>query len=48
MLSEMARLIQAHRVQKLDTITVYVGLPWTRLVPAHDTIPALIAIESPL
>lgn len=57
MLSEMARFLHAHRVQSLNIITVCVWgggggggeeLPWSRLVPACDTNPAVIAVEKPM
>lgn len=47
-LSEMGRGLQAHRVRSFDIISVWEGLPCTRLVSARDTVPAVIALESPL
>lgn len=48
MLSEMGRVLQAHRVQSFDIISVWEGFPCARLVSVRDMVPAVIAVESPL
>lgn len=47
-LPEMVRVLHAHRVQSFDIISAWEGLPCTRLVSARDTVPAVVAVESPL